>query len=175
MAPTGRNLLQLCVVPCFFHIRMHKLMSHVTMNTTMSHYETNVSCHLGLGDMWNLEKMGSAKRVTMLSRCSKLRKVVSWLTRYKLNETLICTCITWYLLVCMSYWHARSGEQLHELLKVHGTFEEVECHLRKWQIEEQRDQLSGGWHTEISLAQMGWDQYHDCISFCPCIVTFLWP
>ena len=56
-------------------------------------------------------------------------------------------------------WAAK-GEQLHELLKQHGTFEAVECHLQKWQESEQKDSLQGGWENEITLAALGWTEYH---------------
>lgn len=67
---------------------------------------------------------------------------------------------------------------MHSLLKEHGTFEAVECHVQKWQEEQQKDQLAGGWHTEISLAALGWDTCHVCTRrnmHCRCVCVYgLW-
>lgn len=69
------------------------------------------------------------------------------------------------ILDLVEHSHVVLGQELHQLLKAHGSFEAVECHLQKWQSEEQKDQLAGGWHSEISLAQMGWDAFHVYSSF----------
>lgn len=48
----------------------------------------------------------------------------------------------------------------------HGTFDSVETHLENVHVEEQTDNLRGGWHTEASLLKEGWTTRPSRIAVC---------
>ena len=51
------------------------------------------------------------------------------------------------------------GEELHRLLVENGfNFNCVEAQIEKFERTQAEEWLQGGWHTHVSLAQMGWTE-----------------
>ena len=48
------------------------------------------------------------------------------------------------------------------MLKQHGDFKTVEVEVQKISIQTSKNEVEGGWENEISLAQKGWTEQHNC-------------
>ena len=44
----------------------------------------------------------------------------------------------------------------------HGDFKAVEVELVKISTQTSKNEVEGGWENEISLAQKGWNEPHNC-------------
>ena len=52
---------------------------------------------------------------------------------------------------------------MRQLLLEHGSFDSVEVMLKKWKEEKEEEELSGGWHTQVSLEMENWTEYFGSI------------
>ena len=49
------------------------------------------------------------------------------------------------------------GDKLAEIFLNSGQkFGEMEVMVKQWVTEQETNRVDGGWHTEVSLSQMGW-------------------
>ena len=63
--------------------------------------------------------------------------------------------------MCMSL-----GDELHKLfLECDGDFRAVEAEIVKFNRSQKEEWLRGGWHTEVSLLQLGWTELLDYILY----------
>ena len=45
-----------------------------------------------------------------------------------------------------------------QILKQEGSFAAMELKVKQVVRDEEQDKIKGGWHTEISLEKLGWDE-----------------
>lgn len=48
------------------------------------------------------------------------------------------------------------GQKLRDMLLKHGSFEQVEVAITKYQRDEEENRLDGGFYTKIDLEREGW-------------------
>ena len=46
-----------------------------------------------------------------------------------------------------------------ELLRKHGDLSTVECVVKQWYQQKQEQRQEGGWHSRISLSNLGWSEF----------------
>lgn len=49
-----------------------------------------------------------------------------------------------------------------DILKREGSFAAMEVKVKELWMKEEEQRTEGGWHTEISLASIGWTPFHVC-------------